>query len=395
MQVVIKEIENRMDFEPFSNLHLVSELRCGMLQLGEKIEHYFSNCEIVFHCNNSVLFDSFLIRTNKKSKKIKENVSTLVLNSNVLINKETHKEIIKAITTETSNTIILDKKQNEIGCYFKNFDLSKMKMDKDDFKKVTIKYNCVINFIWELFDLIGGEIEKDFNNCVKNKSNFSDKIGDGIYLNKSAKIGRGVVFDSSKGKIIIDEMATVMPLSFIEGPCYIGKRTIIKAGAVIYKNCCFGPFCKIGGEIDNSIFQGYSNKQHNGFIGNSFVSEWVNIGAGTSNSDLKNNYSNVTIHLADKKIDTRKRFIGVVIGDHSKTAINTSLNTGSIIGIFSNVAKVGLTEKYIPPFSWISEKATEKYDLQRAILTAKVVMNRRHKELLFEEQQLISDCYMK
>ena len=393
MQVIVKEIENRTGFEPFSCMHLISELRCGIVRLFEKIEHYFNDCDITYYCENEILFNSFLKRENKNNK-IKENIPTLLLNSNVLINSFSHKEIKKIIDTEPNNTMILDNKQNIIGYYFNNFDINKMNIDKNNCNKIFIDSFCVINYIWEILDIVGKEIDNDFNNFINVRQIFNNDFGENIFVSKSANVGKGVFFDATAGTIIVDDEATIMPLSFIQGPCYIGKRTIIKAGATIYKNCSFGPYCKAGGEIETTIFQGYSNKQHNGFIGHSFISEWVNIGAGTSNSDLKNNYSNITIQLSNKKVDTGKRFIGAMIGDHSKTAINTSLNTGTIIGICSNVVKTGLTDKYIPPFSWISDKYTEKYDLQKAILTAKVVMNRRHKELTFEEQELITNCYM-
>jgi UDP-N-acetylglucosamine diphosphorylase/glucosamine-1-phosphate N-acetyltransferase len=153
--------------------------------------------------------------------------------------------------------------------------------------------------------------------------------------------------DASKGLIVIDDNAEIMHNTVVIGPCYIGKNTKIKIGAKIYPNCSFGDFCKIGGEIEHSVFQNYSNKQHDGFIGNSFIGEWVNLGAGTNNSDLKNNYSSVSIKLSNKTIPTNRLFLGCCIGDHSKTAINTSLNTGSIIGFCSNIHLTGLTPKFI------------------------------------------------
>ena len=392
MQVIIKEIINRTDFEPFSCLHLISEIRCGALKLFEKIEHYFKDYDVFYHCDLSILFDSFSKRENKK-KEFRSNVPTLVLYSNVLIDNVSYNEIMKNIEGITSDTVILDKKKKKIGYYFYNFKLSNLEDTGENNNKIVINTSCVFDYIWELFDIIDREIDNDFVHCVSKKMDIKNELDKNIFISKTAKIGKGVVFDASLGKIIIDDNAVIMPLSYIQGPCYIGKNTIINTGAIIYKNCCFGPYCKIGGELETSIFQGYSNKQHYGFIGHSFVSEWVNIGAGTSNSDLKNNYSNIVIQLSEKKIETGKRFIGAMIGDHCKMAINSSLNTGTIIGICSNIAKTGLTEKYIPPFSWISNKGIEKYELQKVILTAKVVMNRRNKDITFEEQELITNCF--
>ena len=393
MQLIINEIENRNNFEPFSNLHLVCELRCGILRLFEKIESYFNDCNIVYHCDNELLLDSFLKRENKK-KNIKENIPTLILNSNVLIDGASYNEIKNIIDDASYNTIIYNNKKDIVGYYFSNFQTSDFKNnDANEYKQVSMKNICVLNYIWDIFNIIGQNIENDWKHCL-NKQNFNEHNTPNLFVNPTAKINNGVHFDTTNGTIIIDKAVEMYPLSFIEGPCYVGPNTIIKAGTQIYKNCTFGPYCKASGELANTIFQGYSNKQHSGFIGHSFISEWVNLGAGTTSSDLKNNYSNIIMQLSDKKIETGKRFIGSLIGDHSKTAINTSLNTGTIIGVFSNVAKSGLTDKYIPPFSWLSDKGIEKYNLQKAILTACVVMNRRNKELTFEEKELISGCFI-
>jgi len=392
MQLIINETENRNNFEPFANLHLVCELRCGALRLFEKIEHYFYDWDIVYYCDDDLLLDSF-IKRESKNKNIKCNIPTLILNSNVLIDDASYLSIKKNIDNSLSNTIIYDNKKNIIGYYFKNFQLSDLKNTDGNYKQAIIKNVCVLNYIWDMFNIIGENIEKDWTNCI-NKYNFKE-YEKNVFISSTARINKGVHFDTSKGTIIIDSSSVIYPLCFIEGPCYIGPNTIIKASTQIYENCSFGPYCKISGELENTIFYGYSNKQHNGYIGHSFISEWVNLGAGTTSSDLKNNYSNIIMQLSNKKIETGKRFIGSLIGDHSKTAINTSLNTGTVIGIFSNIAKSDLTEKYVPPFSWLTGKCVEKYNLQKAILTARVVMNRRNKELTFEEQELITACFMK
>ncbi len=394
MQLIINETENRNNFEPFANLHLVSELRCGALRLFEKIEHYFNDCDIVYHCDNELLLNSFIRRENR-NKNIKENVPSLLLNSNVLIDDSSCEAIKNIMDSASYNTIIYDSKKNIVGYYFNNFQLTDSKnIDKNEYKSASIKSACVLNYIWDVFNIIGENIEKDWANCI-DKQKFNKHI-ENVFISPSASISEGVYFDTSKGTIIIDSSAVIHPLCFIQGPCYIGPNTIIKAGTQIYENCSFGPYCKAGGELEDTIFQGYSNKQHFGFLGHSFISEWVNLGAGTTSSDLKNNYSNIVMQLsANKKIETGKRFIGSLIGDHSKTAINTSLNTGSVVGIFSNITKSGLTDKYTPPFSWLSDKGIEKYDLHKAILTARVVMNRRNKELTFEEQELITTCFVK
>jgi len=142
----------------------------------------------------------------------------------------------------------------------------------------------------------------------------------------------------------------------------------------------FGDVVKASGEIEESIFQGYSNKQHLGFLGHAFIGEWVNLGAGTTNSDLKNNYSKVNVILEGKRYETGMQFLGTIIGDHSKAAINTTFNTGTIVEPFCNVFGKGYPPKYIPPFSWSSDDI-EEYELDKAIQTAAKVMKRRNIDL--------------
>src|SRR5439155_18383601 len=132
------------------------------------------------------------------------------------------------------------------------------------------------------------------------------------------------------GPILIQENATVEPLAYVEGPAVIGERTLVKVGAKIRGGSSIGPVCKVGGEVEASIFQGYANKQHDGFVGHSYVGEWVNLGANTVTSDLKNTYGNVSVPLHGTPIDTGMRFVGTIIGDHSKTGICTALTTGTV-----------------------------------------------------------------
>jgi UDP-N-acetylglucosamine diphosphorylase/glucosamine-1-phosphate N-acetyltransferase len=181
--------------------------------------------------------------------------------------------------------------------------------------------------------------------------------------------------------------------SVIIGPCYIGKNTIIRVGAVIYENCSFGEYCKIGGELENTIFHNYSNKQHSGFIGNSYIGEWVNLGANTNNSDLKNNYSDITIQLPHKKIKTGKKFLGFLCGDHTKTAINSTILTGSVLGTSVMLALAKFSPKLVSSFSWLTDEFVEKYDFERAISTMQIVKYRRNKELFSAEIEMLRSVF--
>ena len=187
--------------------------------------------------------------------------------------------------------------------------------------------------------------------------------------------------------------AFIFPNAVIEGPCFIGKATKIKSGATIYENTTIGNVCKVGGEVEQSIFMDYSNKQHSGFIGHSYIGSWVNLGADTNNSDLKNNYSNIKIKLSNKEVDSGSQFLGLLIGDHSKSAINTMFNTGTVVGFSSNIFTSGFPDKFVPSFTWGGNESSISYDIKKAIETAKIVMSRRKLEFKKNDEEMFSFIY--
>jgi UDP-N-acetylglucosamine diphosphorylase/glucosamine-1-phosphate N-acetyltransferase len=204
---------------------------------------------------------------------------------------------------------------------------------------------------------------------------------DAIHIAPGARVRPGVVLDAEEGPITLDLNADVQPQAVLRGPVYVGPNSLVKAGARIHRYTSLGPVCRIGGEVGNSVVQGYSNKQHDGFMGHAYLAEWVNLGADTNNSNLKNNYGNVRMWESGRFIDTGLTFIGLIAADHLKTAINTQLNTGTVVGISSQIFGAGFPPKYIPPFSWGGAERIETYDLERALHTARVVMERRKREL--------------
>jgi UDP-N-acetylglucosamine diphosphorylase / glucose-1-phosphate thymidylyltransferase / UDP-N-acetylgalactosamine diphosphorylase / glucosamine-1-phosphate N-acetyltransferase / galactosamine-1-phosphate N-acetyltransferase len=194
-----------------------------------------------------------------------------------------------------------------------------------------------------------------------------------LHLEPGSRIWPGVVISTETGPVFIDRDAVIRPGSFVEGPCYIGPGTLID-GAKVRPGCSFGPQCRIGGEVEASIFQGHANKHHEGFIGHAFVGEWANLGALTTNSDLKNAYRPVQVTWQGKTIDTGLLKVGCFVGDHAKTAIGTLINTGTRIGTFANWFESGLSPKEIPAFAW-GGKA--HWPLGHALSNARKVMSRR------------------
>ena len=208
-------------------------------------------------------------------------------------------------------------------------------------------------------------------------------------ISESAKISSSAILDTTGGSIVIDDNALVDIGALIKGPAYIGKNSIINPGAKL-KDVAIGPYCKIGGEVEHTTFHGYSNKQHDGYLGHSYIGEWVNLGANTNNSDLKNNYSNIRVNMGDKEIDAGM-FAGCLIGDYTKTGISTMINTGTYIGLGCNVFGAGFQNKHIPNFSWGMND--EKTDLYKFLETLKIVKARRNQEITPAELKLLKNSY--
>jgi UDP-N-acetylglucosamine diphosphorylase/glucosamine-1-phosphate N-acetyltransferase len=211
----------------------------------------------------------------------------------------------------------------------------------------------------------------------------------GVRLGPGSVLKPGAVVDASAGPVIIGSGVEVMPNAVIEGPCFIGRGSRIKIGGKIYGQTSIGPQCKVGGEVECSIILGYVNKQHDGFLGHSYLGRWVNLGADTNTSDLKNNYGAVRVTLEGREIDTGRTFLGSLIGDHAKTGINTMLNTGSAVGVAANVFGGGFPSKSIPAFAWGGFDRESVYRLDDALDVARKVMARRGVEMTPADETLL------
>lgn len=215
-----------------------------------------------------------------------------------------------------------------------------------------------------------------------------------IIVEQNCRINRNVVLDASSGGIYISKNTTIEPFTFIKGPVYIGEGCTIRSGSKLYGPLTIGDSCKVSGEITNSIFHSHVNKQHLGFVGHSYVCEWVNLGAGTTTSNLKNNYSRISLKIAGKDYDSGSIFLGSIIGDHTKTGISTMLNSGTIVGIMTNLFGTGFHSKAISSFSWADASGkTVRYDPDKAINTAKISMGRRNVKMSPVYENYLKFCY--
>jgi UDP-N-acetylglucosamine diphosphorylase/glucosamine-1-phosphate N-acetyltransferase len=210
-----------------------------------------------------------------------------------------------------------------------------------------------------------------------------------IHISELARVSAGVILDASKGPIVIDDHALIDIGALIKGPVYIGKNSTINPGAKL-KDVNIGAYCKIGGEVEHTTFHGFSNKQHDGYLGHSYIGEWVNLGANTNNSDLKNNYSDVKVNMGNKEINAGM-FAGCLIGDYTKTGISTMINTGTYIGLGCNIFGSGFQHKHIPNFSWGMND--EKTDLYKFLQSLKIVKARRNQDITPAELKLLENIY--
>lgn len=244
----------------------------------------------------------------------------------------------------------------------------------------------LFNYLWEIVDQNGKQIVHDHK--TRDTQSGTSEIWTGnspaiigpperLVVHRSARVDPMVVVDTTRGPVIIEREAVVNAFSRLEGPCYIGAQTEIH-GAKIRAGTTLGPQCRIGGEVEASIVQGYTNKYHDGFLGHAYVGEWVNLGAGTHNSDLRNDYGEVSVTVQGRLIRTGLTKVGCYLGDHTKTALGTLLNTGTSAGVFCNLLPAGLSPRSIPSFLWwVGGHLIERGDLGRCLETAAKVMRRR------------------
>jgi UDP-N-acetylglucosamine diphosphorylase/glucosamine-1-phosphate N-acetyltransferase len=255
----------------------------------------------------------------------------------------------------------------------------------------------IIDQPWKIFNHNGAQIRIDFEAITKGRTSYSSNDKATVIYNESnVFIEEGVmlkaaILNAEGGPIYLGKNSQVQEGAIIRGPFSLGDRSIVNMGGKMRGDTTIGPDCKIGGEVANSVVYGYSNKAHDGYLGNSVLGEWCNLGADTNTSNMKNTYDIVKAWSIAKKdlVSTGLYFCGLIMGDHSKTGINTMFNTGSVVGVNSNVFNTGgYPPKYIPSFSWMDGIT---YDIEKALLTAERVMARRNVKLTDADRQILRE----
>uniref|UniRef100_A0A7C3URU4 Glucose-1-phosphate thymidylyltransferase n=1 Tax=candidate division WOR-3 bacterium TaxID=2052148 RepID=A0A7C3URU4_UNCW3 len=378
--ILIYEDEFYKNLFPLTYLHPVFELRVGLFSPLERILKFYPSSALTLLVREEL---EEVMRERYPNLNViaqKREVSDLIKETSLFLSGRAL--LLEKIPPEGDDSLFLSQDGDLIGFRIKKGKAS-LPLKAEKVRAFSFKN------LWDLIPLNEKLLPLDF---PKGKiEGLLDKgviiLGDRkkLFVGKGAKVFPGNVLNLEKGFIYIDEEAEIFPFSYLEGPCYIGKRTKI-FGAKIRQFANIGEECRIGGEIESSILMAFVNKYHEGFLGHSYIGEWVNLGAGTNNSDLKNNYTTVKIQIGRKRIDTGQLKLGCFIGDHVKTAIGTRIPAGAVIGIFANIVAEGFCPKSLPNFYW---REGQRWEMEKAIATARGMMARRGKELTKGEESLI------
>ncbi len=257
-----------------------------------------------------------------------------------------------------------------------------------------------IHNVWDIFSQNGAAIEADFARLTADRTSAVAHESNTLINPEKIFIEAGAtvlcsVLNANAGPIYIGKDAEVMEGSLVRGPFSLGEHSTLKLGTKIYGPTTIGPHSKIGGEVNNSVVFGYTNKGHDGFLGNSVIGEWCNLGADTNNSNLKNNYGNVKLWNYDRTgmVDTGLQFCGLFMADHSKCGINTMFNTGTVVGVSANVFGAGFPPNFIPSFSWGGASGFTTYHLQKVYEVAERVLSRRGLEFSKEDKAILSHIF--
>lgn len=386
-RLLLFEDEQVTRFLPLTWTRPIFDLRCGIYTLQEAIEHVYRQPiygAFIRPYLANVVFERTGLVTNKQPA---GDGSTLLLNGRLLAAPG-----MGNILAPTGPPCVFRNRAGDlIGARIPASFLGPGWLERIETLPLVDVEWPLLEWPWELYRCAGERITEQAGRFPLGQHDRSPVHlieGQRVYISPSATLHPGVVLDATDGPIVIDADAIIMANSVVQGPFYLGPGSQLKIRSAIYGGTSIGPRCKVGGEVAESVFQGFSNKQHDGFLGHSFLGEWCNLGAGTSNSDLKNNYGTVKVWSAGGLRDSGEMFAGILMADHSKTAINSSLNTGSVVGVSSNLFG-GQPRKFTPSFSWGAPDVLAEYRIDEAIATARIVMGRRGRTLSVAEEALL------
>lgn len=383
MQLIFSDAQYWENFLPLTFTRPVAEMRCGILTFSERWQKLLSVSEVSF-ITEDYLQDKY--RSYEKSEGILL-IPNFLPSENVL---EQIRELKLGEALVYRNEVLAARLN------MNNFSLNHIEKMTDVEEELLFFEKPT-----DLFTYNDKAIDFDFKLLTEGKVSQPLSITNGLlgdaadlFIDEGATVEFSTL-NTKTGKIYIGKDAEVMEGCNLRGPIALCEGSKFNLGAKIYGATTVGPHSKVGGEVSNIVIFGYSNKGHDGFVGNSVIGEWCNMGADTNSSNLKNNYGNVKLWNYHKKefLDTGLQFAGVIMGDHSKTAINTQLNTGTVVGVCSNIFKSGFPPNLVENFSWGGLKDDEKFQLEKAYEVAEKVMARRKIELATEDKAILAHIF--
>ncbi len=382
MNYILFDGSFRNQLLPFTYTRPVADIRVGILTIREKWEKYLGT-------TTTTITEDYL----------SDKYPMVELEDNILINSTyfPNPELVALINNLNDNEAIFDDDQ-VLAFYSKDYqdDIDLNTFDAIEYNGPILK----IENTWDIFSKNGEAISQDFELLKKGKisqaiSSSNNIIApENIFIEEGAKL-EFVTLNASSGPIYIGSNAEIMEGAIIRGPLALCDNATIKLGAKIYGPTTIGPFSKVGGEVNNCVLFGYSNKGHDGFLGNSVIGEWCNLGADTNTSNLKNNYAEVKLwnYETERFAKTGLQFCGLMMGDHSKCGINTMFNTGTIVGVNANVFGSGFPRNFIPSYSWGGNSGFTTYLTKKAFEVANVVMKRRKVEFTAEDEAILEHVF--
>lgn len=367
---------------PFTFTRPVADIRIGILTIREKWEKYLG------YTTTTVTEDY-----------LSEKFPMVELDENIMINASflPNAVLCEMVKNLEKNQAIF--KNNELIAFY---SLSSQKeVYFDDYDVIHYEDECLkVENTWDIFSKNDQAIREDFELITEGR--YSQPIPksvnviapENVFIEEGAKL-EFVTLNAATGPIYIGKNAEIMEGSVIRGPFALCEEAQVKMAAKIYGATTVGPHCRVGGEVNNSVMFAYSNKGHDGFLGNSVLGEWCNIGADSNNSNLKNNYEEVKLwsYETNNFAKTGLQFCGLMMGDHSKCGINTMFNTGTVVGVSTNIFGSGFPRNFVPSFSWGGASGFTTYLTSKAFQTAKIVMSRRHVEFTDEDAKILEHIF--
>lgn len=386
MNLILVDPTYRNNLLPLVYTKPVADIRIGIETIRKK-------WETIFNTTSSSKTQPYL--AVKYPIKIEE--SNILINASLLPNIE----IVNEIQNLPQNTKLFYD-EVFLACHISKEILTQLinkniSIEKADISKQNSNFNpAIIKQLWDIFIHNGIEIENDFKLFTKGKkskllSSSNRILGNALFVEEGAKVEYATI-NTKTGPVYIGKDAEIMEGALIRGPFVLGNDAVVKMGSKIYGPTTIGPHCKVGGEISNSVFFSYSNKAHDGFVGNSVIGEWCNLGADTNTSNLKNNYSNISVwnYLEEKMKQTNIQFCGLMMGDYSKSGINTMFNTGTVAGVSANIFGGDFPPKHLPSFYWGGSNTEEEFELEKAFDAANRMMNRRNLSLSPIDKEILT-----